>query len=244
LRIVVAGAIASAVVIALGITMFTPIFIQPRSTPDVPRILLSFDVTDYRNLPEWCDQVSSLLREHGLKAVVFVTGRVAERYPECVSGFGDGVDIGSQTYDYLNLTAVSDYSVQLDEVKRGKAAVDLAGGISSRLFRAPYGATDENIYSLLSRNDILADFSYETQYNQYYRDQFIRFDLTSYNGSALDAESLGLLSGKGTPVLIVFGNNTPIDQITAFVSALESKDIMFVNASELTGLNLTVRKVD
>lgn len=205
-------------------------------------ILLSFSISDSDNLPEWCEDLSKFLNQNNIKAVIFVTGKVAERYPQCVSSYKNGIDIGSQTYSYVKLTEIPDYSEQLEEVKKGKLAVDKAGNLDSKIFKAPNGVTDENIYSLLFRSEILADFSYDNQYNKYYHDKFLKFDLVSFQGSNHDAGFFKELNSHETPIMINFDNSVPVNEITDFISHLKSDKILFVNASELTGLELTLRK--
>lgn len=238
MKIVHVSAIATAIVIVLGIVLVIPPYLQPRQ-PLV--VLLSFNIENDKNLPQWCSDLSSVLDKYDVKATIFVTGKVADRYSECVTAFSNNVDVGSQTYNYVDLTSIEDYVTQLNEVKNGKIAVDNAGDIDSKLFKAPYGATDENIYSLLSRSDILADFSYKNQYNKYHDGKFIKFNLTAYDGTAHPADFFrGLPVDK--PVLINFDNSVSIEKIDDFISKLQSRQILFVDASELTGINLTVKQ--
>ncbi|MGI0026835.1 MAG: polysaccharide deacetylase family protein [Nitrosopumilaceae archaeon] len=239
MKIVQVGAIATGTVIIFGIFLVVPVFFPPSSKLPV---LLTFDIVDNNNLPDWCTQLSSVLKKHDISAVVFVTGKIAQQYPQCVSGFSNKVDVGSQTYDYSQLTSISDYSQQLEEIKNGKIAVDTAGNLDSKLFRAPYGATDANIYSLLERSSILADFSYKNQYNKYYNGQFIKFDLISYDSAVITTTFIEGLSQDKGPVSIYYDNSTPVDKIDNFISKLDQGKTKFVNASYLTGLDLTVRK--
>ncbi|HEU5221196.1 MAG TPA: polysaccharide deacetylase family protein [Candidatus Nitrosotalea sp.] len=236
MKIVQVGAIITGIVITLGVLLVVPEFLRP--SPTQP-ILLSFSVTNEQNLPNWCHDLSSVLSKYDVKAAVFVIGKVAERHPDCVNGFPSGVDIGSESYDYVSLPSISDYSTQLAEVKNGKMAVDKAGNLDSKLFKAPYGATDANIYSLLSRSNILADFSYSEQYNKYYDGKFIKFDLVTYNGSKYYTSFFRHVPAD-KPVLVNFDNSTPISQIDEFISEFKSKNFRFVSATELTSMDLTI----
>ena len=238
MKIVHVGIISTAIVIALGIGIVLPPYL-PQSKPLV--VLLSFDIANKDNLPQWCNQLSSVLDRQNVKATIFVTGKVASQYPKCVSAFSNRNDVGSQTYDYVNLTSIDDYTVQLKEVKNGKQAVDASANIDSRLFKAPYGVTDENIYSLLNRSGILADFSYTNQYNKYYNGEFIKFNATTYDGITHSADFFHTLSSDN-PVLINFDNSTPVENIDKYISQLKSKHILLIDASELTGINLTINQ--
>jgi len=237
------GAIATSTIIVIGLVMvIAPAYTHTLNHDRLPPVMLSFSIVDAHNAPEWCADLSSVLSKHDVKAMVFVTGGVAEQHPECVSAFSSSkIDIGSQTYSFANITSL-EYTMALEEVKKGKSAVDAAGNLDSRLFKAPYGSTDDNTYSLLSRSGITADFSYELQYNKYEDGQFVKYGLVEYNESDYSPESIrGLLEGKN-PAIINFDNSDSIEQIDSFISALVSdKEIRLVNASELTGLELAAR---
>lgn len=237
------GAIATSTIIVIGLVMvIAPAYTHTLEHNRLPPVMLSFSIVDARNALEWCTDLSSVLSKHDVKAMVFVTGQVADQHPECVSAFSSDIDIGSQTYSFANLTSL-EYTMALEEVKKGKSAVDAAGNLDSRLFKAPYGSTDENTYSLLSRSGIIADFSYELQYNKYEDGQFVKYGLVEYKGPAYSPESIrGLLEEGKNPAIINFDNSDSIEQIDGFISALISdKEIRFVNASEITGLELAAR---
>ena len=209
------------------------------------RVMLAFSILDKSNLPQWCHELLLMSQKHDLKITIFIPGEIAEKYSECLTIFSSNrnkTDIGSQTYDYANLTSLPDYLEQLSEVQKGKQAVDNAAKINSSLFKAPYGSTDQNIYSLLTRSGIIADFSYTNQYNLYENGQFIRYDLKAYNGSNTTGLVDNIVSSKGNePILINFDNSISVEDIENFISTLKagSKGIDFISASEVTGIILT-----
>lgn len=217
---------------------FGLIFFEP--TPSRP-VLLSFDIVEDNNLPEWCIDLSKTLERNNVKGVVFITGKIAEKHPQCVQAFNNDIDIGSQTYNYVNLDSILDYTVQLEEVKHGKSVVDKIGKLDSKLFKAPYGNTDDNIYSILSRSGILADFSYSNQYNKFSENQFLKYNLTSYDGAFHNAGFFKNLKFSEDPIMINYNNETPIEQIDDLISELKSDEMHFVSASELTKTDLTRR---
>lgn len=242
MKIAQLGAIATTVVIAVGLVMvIVPAYRHTLEHNRLPPVMLSFSLIDTGNTLQWCTDLSSVLEKHHIPATVFVTGLVADQHPECVRTFSLGtIDVGSQTYSYVNITSL-DYSKALDEIRKGKSAVDVAGNLNSKLFKSPYGSTDQNIYSLLSRSGILADFSYESQYNKYEDGRFVKYNLAQYRDSVYSSNSIRSLLADGKPVLISFDNNSSsIQQIDSFISQLTSdSEIHLVNASELTGLKLT-----
>jgi peptidoglycan/xylan/chitin deacetylase (PgdA/CDA1 family) len=221
--------------------MIVPVFFREPQEQGNIRIFLSFDAADNEQLAAWCSELASVLSEEDVRATVFFSGKVAENNPSLLGYFGDGIDIGSQTYSYVDLSTISDFEVQLDEVKSGKEAVDDAGNLYSRVFRAPYGGTDENIYYILSQSDIIADFSYTQQYNLYQDGQFLRYNAIAYEGS-LDAVKLITDNPSASNVYILtFDSSCSVQQIRDVLSALKEVDVVFVNASDLAEVDLTGR---
>lgn len=240
--IVTGGIAATAAVIAAGVLVSIQPFLQP---PEGPDVLLAFSIVEGENTSDWCGNLAEVLNESRIHAIVFMSGEVAKQHPSCVTSFDDHIDIGSMTYSYTRLTDISEYTEQLDEVKLGKKAVEDAGKIESRAFRAPYGETDENIYSLLSQSEIVADFSYGDRYHKYHEDKFIWFpikvvDLTSDSGVNVD----DLQIAESDPVQINIDNTIPMDRVESLIDQLNAKNVNFVNASELTGIQLTLRRSD
>ena len=237
MKIAQIGIISTAIVIAFGILVVIPPYLPQQK---VLPVMLFFEIKDSANLPQWCYDLSTTLQKRNVQATVFVTGKIAEQYPECVKVLSYGNDIGSQTYNYVGLINL-DYDTQLDEVKSGKQAVDKAGNIQSKIFKAPFGSTDQNIYSILNRSDILVDFSYDKQYNKYYQGQYLRFDDSVYDGNKHTVDYFRNLESQD-PIVIDFDNATPVKKIEEFVSEIKSKHLVFITASKMTGLDLTVHQ--
>lgn len=241
MRMALLGALATTIVIGVGVVIaIGPSLIHTFERNKPPPVMLSFSVVSGSNAPAWCNDLASVLDEHDVKATVFVTGEVAEQHPECVTKFvSQGTDVGSQTYRYVKLNAVADYSYALEEVKMGKQAVDRAGNIDSRVFKAPFGETDGNIYSLLSSSNIIADFSYTNQYNVYKDDQFVKHDLVSCDCRG-SPEKAGELAEQDLPILISIDNNTTVSEIEDLIVSLKEGEMELVSASELVETDLTV----
>jgi len=235
------GIATTALVIAAGLAMISPLFFRPDNIEPKQIVMLSFSVSESADVRDWCKNLADLLFDHGIGASVFMVGKVAEECPDAIWYFGDEVDIGSQTYSNLNLTNIPDYSVKLEEVKKGKMVVDNVGTLYSRIFRAPFGATDQDIYSLLSRSGIVADFSYENHYNVYQDGQFVKYDAITYMAQDCSPGFFSTLAYTTKPVIIFFDNSHSISDIDLLISSLEEANVEFVNASELTGLTLTIR---
>lgn len=237
-----AAMITTGLVITTGFAMIIPLFLQPDKINPPQLIMLCFEISEGESVQQRGLAIASILNRYDVPATVFFTGEVAERYPEVISSFGEKVDIGSQTSSNSDLTGFTDYSIKLQQIRDGKDAVDGAGSLSSKSFRAPFGATDQDIYSLLSRSDILADFSYHDQYNVYERDQFIKYEALTYWAHDHSPDFFLSLSKTTKPIIIYFDNDHPVPDIEGLILSLLQSDVKLVNASELTGLPLTTRR--
>jgi hypothetical protein len=92
----------------------------------------------------------------------------------------------------------------------------------------------------LSRSNISADFSYTKQYNIFLNEHFLKFETTSYSGSAYPADFFLALPKMTQPVIITFDNTTPTTRIHDFLLELKQSDAKLVDASEIAGFRLTL----
>jgi hypothetical protein len=241
LNLRLAATIATVLIVALGLIIISPLFIQPAAPETKQKVMLCFDIAEGNNLPEWTSNLASILNEKSLPATVFVLGKIAQENPQTVLAFNSKVDVGCKTYDNVNISTVEDYSLRLLQVKEGKTAVDSAGNLKTAAFRGNVGINDQDIFSLLSRNDVFADFSFSDHYNVYENNQFVRYNAQVFEANRYSADYFLSRTKTSEPVIIIFDSNTSIQSIDAFLLKLQTGDFQFVNASELTGLSLTVR---
>lgn len=237
MKLIVGAVIATAAVIILGVLIIIPSFFETEST----NVMLTITVYDQPNLATWCQNLSEFLEFENGHGAIFISGEVAQKNPSCVTSFSKNFDIGSQTFSYVSLPQISDYRAQLEEVKKGKDAIDKVGNLDSRLFKAPFSDTDENIYSLLTNNEILADFSYQNQYNKFFNGKFLKFDLLTINSKDISAKSLQSIKSSKIPVQIEFDSSMTIDEIKNVFSQIKSSNIDFVTASDIAQMELTGR---
>jgi peptidoglycan/xylan/chitin deacetylase (PgdA/CDA1 family) len=99
-------------------------------------VALTFD--DGPN-PDATPRILDTLGELGVRATFFVLGRHAERWPELVHRtVADGHQLGNHGYFHEKLHLKSPFYVKRD-LELGKRAIERAGSISPRFFRAPHG---------------------------------------------------------------------------------------------------------
>src|SRR5438034_4789536 len=90
------------------------------------------------------------LRQHGVHATFFVSGRFAEQYPEAVQQMvADGHELANHSYSHPDLTRLPDWEVQ-DELEHADAILSRFSGKSTApLMRFPYGSRDARTQRLV-----------------------------------------------------------------------------------------------
>jgi hypothetical protein len=234
------GLITTCLVVLAGLFMVTPLFLGRVGSKAKAVVMLSFSISDPVGAVPWSQSLSQVLRQRKIGASVFIVGQIAEKYPAIFNDFAPNVDIGSQTYRNTSLVEIADYSTKLAEVRDGKQAVDEAGRLTTSIFRAPFGATDQDIYSILSRSGILADFSYAEQFNVFRDNQFIKYEAMTFVGHELTENQISdLVESSSKPIIVYFDNHDSISLIDHVIALLSQGNVHFVNASELAGIPLT-----
>jgi len=238
MKLIFGAVIATAAVIILGVLIVIPSFFPSENHVNV---MLVFNIYDGPNLDNWCGNISDFLASENLIGTIFISGDLAKKNPSCVTSFSKEFDVGSQTYSFTPLTQISDYVIQLEEVKKGRDSINEVGNFDSKLFKAPHGETDESIYSLLSSNGILADFSYQNQYNKFYDNKFLKFDILTLNSQEISSNSLQAIESSTIPVQIEFDSSMSVEEIQKMILQIKSLNVDFVTASEITKIDLTRR---
>lgn len=237
MNIKIAGIISTGLVIILAVAVVLPPFLSYSFSAQ--QILLTYTINSNENTSTWCKQLPQVLEKYDAKAAIFLSGSTAEKHPECVTSFSNEIDIGSQGYSGISIPTISDYSKQLEEIQKGKQVIDEIGNFDSKLFKSPFGDTDQNIYSLLQKSDILADFSYESQYNKFYEGQFIWFAVDSYEAEEFSVDNIPAKSSERIhPIIINFESDLSVSEIDSILSKIIKQRVTLVSASDLVGFEL------
>lgn len=95
--------------------------------------------------PRWTPQVLELLHRHGATATFFDTGLNAMARPDLVAAeIGAGNGVGDHTWSHPHLTHLGASAIDA-EIVRGAQAIQRAGAPEPRLFRPPFGASNETV---------------------------------------------------------------------------------------------------
>lgn len=95
------------------------------------------------------DRVLELLARHSVKGTFFIVGWVAERHPEVVRKIvAAGHEVGCHSYAHQLVYTLTPDEFRCDTV-RAVAAIEDAGGVTPRLYRAPsYSITKRSLWAL------------------------------------------------------------------------------------------------
>jgi polysaccharide deacetylase family protein (PEP-CTERM system associated) len=103
---------------------------------------------------EGLTKVLGILEDNNVKATFFITGKVAEQYPDCVREiFSQGHEIASHGYSHTMLDKLSSKEA-LVEIKRSKDVLKKITGINPKGFRAPswsINTSNLEVYNLLQK---------------------------------------------------------------------------------------------
>ena len=100
-------------------------------------VALSFDDGPHSQHTE---RILAVLREEGVKATFFLVGAEVQKCPALAKAIAhDGHAVGGHSWSHHRLNGMGRAAL-VTEVERTAALIQEATGVSSRLFRPPYGA--------------------------------------------------------------------------------------------------------
>jgi len=116
------------------------------------RVALTFDDgPDAKVTP----QILAILKKYNVKATFFMVGKNASNNPKTAEQvYKEGHEIGNHTWNHPKLTNLAKASVK-EEVDRTSNAIYKAIGQYPTVFRPPYGATSDQVRSVITMPSIL-----------------------------------------------------------------------------------------
>ncbi|MDX1271883.1 polysaccharide deacetylase family protein [Bizionia paragorgiae] len=124
---------------------FTQAFTHKKTTKKI--IALTFDDGPH---PEYTPKVLALLKQYEAKATFFCIGKHVEKHPEIVQAIiNQGHSIGNHSYTHSNTIAFKSKQGWLEEIKRTDALITKITGVSTKLFRPPFGVTTPHLAAAL-----------------------------------------------------------------------------------------------
>ena len=96
-------------------------------------------------------KILEILKEYNVSATFFMVGFWVEKYPEMVKAIDEqGIEIGTHSNTHPDLTELSDSQIEL-ELSTSIESIKKITNKDVTLFRAPYGAYNNNLISISDR---------------------------------------------------------------------------------------------
>jgi peptidoglycan/xylan/chitin deacetylase (PgdA/CDA1 family) len=112
---------------------------------DNRKIILTFDDGPH---PRTTPKVLEILRQRHIRAIFFVLGLQAAKYPELIKQIhDDGHLIGNHSYSHKNLAQLSEAGIK-DELIRTSDLIESITGKRPEYMRPPYGAMNKNVVAI------------------------------------------------------------------------------------------------
>jgi peptidoglycan-N-acetylglucosamine deacetylase len=125
----------------------------PASTVDCAKLkclALTFDDGPGPNTPT----LLKLLKKEGAKATFFLVGKQVERRPALAAQeAAQGHAIGNHTYSHPSLTTRRDDEI-FQEIRAAQELIEEATGTQPKMFRPPYGHTDDRVLALADQQNL------------------------------------------------------------------------------------------
>ena len=116
------------------------------------KIALTFDDGPH---PYYTEQLLKGLRERGVKATFFITGKNVEAYPEIVKEiYDDGHLIGNHTYSHTQLTSKNEDAFRQELIKTNEVIREVTGE-DTIYVRPPYGSWNKEFEKELNMFPVL-----------------------------------------------------------------------------------------
>ncbi|WP_433512645.1 polysaccharide deacetylase family protein [Nonomuraea sp. CA-143628] len=113
-------------------------------------LALTFDDGPSVHTPKLLD----LLKKERVKATFFLVGKQVEKYPSIVRReAAEGHAIGNHTYSHPSLPTLLDNEI-LAEIQNTQELIKEQTGTLPKMFRPPYGATDDRVLGLAGSQNL------------------------------------------------------------------------------------------
>ena len=200
-----------------------------RGDPHSREIAITFDDGP---CDPYTERILGMLEKHNVKATFFMIGRNVERFPEIARRVVDaGHEIGNHTYTHSSLVLDTPRRIAV-ELEKGEGAIKSSTGVSTRMFRPPYGANTRWILTqALRRGYIIAKWSVNAgDWGKASAERIARRTLARVGNGAI------ILMHDGTSFRRNNHGGQTVTALDDIVVALKSRGYRLVTISELLHL--------
>ncbi|MGE7840035.1 polysaccharide deacetylase family protein [Lysinibacillus sp. NPDC093712] len=195
--------------------------------PDGKYIALTFDDGPS---PKVTPRVLQTLKQHEAKATFFMLGSRVEMYPSIAAQVAaEGHEIANHTFSHPNLKKMT-HKEMIEEIDKTNNIIEMATGVTSTLFRPPYGVYNQDILNYTTSNNYTTIlWSVDS------------LDWKSRNPTTIKKEILSNVTNKSV-VLMHDIHTATAEALPELLMTLKKEGYEFVTVSEL--LTLQEEKVD
>lgn len=197
-------------------------FVKSISRIEKPAILLTFDDGPH---PENTPKILAVLKEHNCKALFFLIGSKAQKFPELVEQIQrEGHLIGNHTQHHSPFFAMMSRKKVKDEVLSGQQTLQQLCNKKIDLFRPPVGFTNPTIAHVIS---------------------LLHLQSIGWNKRSFDTvfktphrlvKRLQFLAKPGSIILLHDNLNVTADALPLFMEKCAKKKLEFVSESTINSL--------
>ncbi|MFJ5766530.1 polysaccharide deacetylase family protein [Lysinibacillus sp. NPDC093210] len=195
--------------------------------PDGKYIALTFDDGPSSKVTP---RVLQTLKQHDAKATFFMLGNRVEMYPNIAAQVAaEGHEIANHTFSHPNLKKLTQKEM-IEEIDKTNNIIEMATGITSTLFRPPYGVYNQDILNYTTSNNYTTIlWSVDS------------LDWKSRNPTTIKKEILSNVTNRSV-VLMHDIHTATAEALPELLMSLKKEGYEFVTVSEL--LTLKEEKVD
>lgn len=121
--------------------------VEPSKAP-IKKVALTFDDGPDK---KYTNKILDILKEKGVPATFFVVGKQVKLYPDTMKRiYKEGHAIANHSWDHKNFTKLSNDQMK-QQIAKTDRAIKEAVGTNTAWFRAPYGAKNKQVKSIISK---------------------------------------------------------------------------------------------
>lgn len=189
--------------------------------------------------PIYTPKILDVLKEHGVKATFFVTGRHAEKYPDIMRRMvAEGHDVGNHAYSHANMVLLNEKQLTR-EISRAERAIRETTGRTTTLFRPPRGLYNRRVRKrLLDEGYSIVLWSVSSMDWSFFGARAIAWRVRYFarNGSII------LLHDSGSLVRREGGSRrSTVASLPMMIKSLKEREYRLVSVSELMELHEEAR---
>lgn len=182
-------------------------------------VALTFDDGPH---PSLTPKALDILSRHGAKGTFFMLGQNAARYKSVVArAAAEGHELGVHTWSHIKMNSSSRARVD-SEIDRTQKAIAAAAGVTPRVMRPPYGATNKTLVDHMYNRYGMASIMWDV-------------DTLDWRKPGVD-KVVNVAVNKARPgsiILIHDIHSTTIAALEGIVTGLQARGFQLVTVSEL-----------